>query len=69
MEWKPIETAPRDGTWIILYGDKYGEPEVRAGFWGYDGPDRDWYDSECASRSLTAFDWKPTHWMPFNPPA
>jgi hypothetical protein len=69
MEWQPIETAMTDGTWLILYGDMYGEPEVHAGFWGGDD-DPDWYGSECASRSLTAFDWKPTHWMPLpKPPA
>ena len=59
--WQPIETAPKDETWILLYGDYMGEPRVHAGFWGVGD---DWFDTECASHSLTAFSWQPTHWMP-----
>ncbi len=67
--WQPIETAPKDETWILLYGDWNGEPRVNLGFWGgYTDDDKDWSDSECASHPLTAFGWQPTHWAPFEPP-
>ena len=63
---QPIETAPKDETWIMLFGDLYGEPHGHVGFWSED--DADWFDSEAASKSLTAFGWKPTHWCPFDDP-
>lgn len=51
----PMSTAPKDGTWIILFGMDAGEPRVTAAFW---------YDSECASRRVTAFGWEPEGWCP-----
>lgn len=66
VAWQPIETAPKNETWIILFGDLYGEPHGHVGFWSED--DADWFDSEAASKSLTAFGWKPTHWCPFDDP-
>ena len=60
MEWKPIETAPQDGTWMLLYfaGPQY----YKIAFWsslrigtiaGAQG----------GSASLTAYGDRPTHWM------
>lgn len=60
-EWKPIETAPKDETWVILYGDLWGEPHGCIAFWS---PDGGWCDSEAASNPVTDWGWKPTHWMP-----
>lgn len=68
--WLPIETAPQDGTWVMLCGGviNYGwdgdsEPPVvvgqRAGaVWQFA-----WYDSGYYGEYE-----EPTHWMPLPPP-
>lgn len=55
-DWRPIETAPKDGTWVIL-GDK---ERVVMGFWGSYGTwdDGDFHDD------LGEF----THWQPLPEP-
>ena len=57
--WQPIETAPKDGSEIILFDPDYSQ---RSGFEGrYSAPRGNWlssYDSPV----------KPTHWMPLPPP-
>lgn len=61
--WRPIETAPKDGTWIMLVVGNgvrfgcYGPKESRHGVnygddWGWG---RSWDNR---------FDTAPTHWMP-----
>jgi hypothetical protein len=63
--WQPIETAPKNATWVILRFRNDSaiapEPVISAGFWStwYD----DWYASEAASHSLTEVHGSPTHWM------
>ncbi len=71
--WQPIETAPRDGTYILgwdrlfgfretywdLYGD--GSPAKASYLSGY-GPNGKW--SWLEPQSNWSGSWKPTHWMP-----
>jgi hypothetical protein len=63
-EWQPIETAPRDGTRIIVYRPKFDGnyiPQVGYDFWMTGS-----YYSECWGKSRK--DCPPTHWMPFPEP-
>ena len=63
MNWQPIETAPKDGTLVLLSG--FGLP-VWQGYWvGQVG--------RHAINGWTRFnsvdmEWKPTHWMPLPEP-
>ena len=72
-EWKPIETAPKDGTHILAYGkvvpDADDDEVITAVYW----------DSSCILchywALVAVFSWVegddfyPTHWMPLpNPP-
>lgn len=60
-QWKPIESAPKDGTEILGYagGDVAGvEWRTR---WGY------WSLLVCGAHAEDG-EWWPTHWMPIPPP-
>ena len=67
-EWQPIETAPKDGSRILVFNRKvyiaswseeaqHGEFECAPG-WQVFCPDDYWY----------AFCVNPTHWMPLPEP-
>jgi hypothetical protein len=63
MEWRPIETAPRDGTLLRTLHPKLA-PKVRVGFWrrkaGRWGYER--------SNNMSEPRNQPTHWMPLPEP-
>lgn len=62
-EWQPIETAPKDGTFILLFTAE----GMIEGYWGFGG----WDQCVCSaiySESGVLIDCKPTHWMPPLPP-
>lgn len=71
MEWQPIETAPKDGTPVLLYFNGWDRPTARptvyVGTWttDFDG-DGEWY---IDWGDLTQYHIGPmTHWMPLPPP-
>ena len=66
--WQPIETAPRDGTFLILaYYCQRSAGGFEIGAWQTppDGRPSGWYTS--GFRSLEAW-LDPTHWMPLPDP-
>lgn len=63
--WQPIETAPKDGTWVML-GRAGRMPEV--GSWENGSP---WLDGWfCGGERSDSYgpDFDPTHWMPLPEP-
>jgi hypothetical protein len=53
-QWRPIETAPKDGTVLLGYDNGFGREIV---WWSV--PMNEWYsDGEPLEF------WTPTHWMP-----
>jgi len=61
-EWKPIDTAPRDGTYVLGYRE--GEGWMTVIYWSdylYKGGN--WRALYCEKG-----DWWPTHWMPLPQP-
>lgn len=78
MEWKPIETAPKDGTWVLICGgsipyrwDGDDEPPAVAAQWTTMLGTREcegnwqfaWYDGGYYGEYVG-----PTHWMPLMAP-
>lgn len=74
-EWRPIETAPKDGTPILIWqpdnrhhdeidGCKFDDPRYAIGYW------RAWAKSEWdmgwGNRNQAHVN--PTHWMPLPAP-
>jgi hypothetical protein len=63
MQWRPIETAPRDGTEVLLYTAQ----GMIQGCFAYG----DWEQSVCAASydAATAYiECVPTHWQPLPEP-
>jgi hypothetical protein len=63
-EWKPIESAPKDGTDLLLFSEEVGfaagcffTREEAGCFCG-------WFGTCADGRVIT----NPTHWMPLPPP-
>lgn len=64
-DWTPIETAPKDGTHIIVYRPKHEEsyvPQIGEDYWGTTFFDK----NGCWMRSLDEF--PPTYWIPLPKP-
>lgn len=74
-EWQPIETAPRDGTCVLLYfpdGCWRIEGNIGVGFYSDNAEDVEfgyrWFKGEADSNAMTDFGEYPTHWMPLPAP-
>ncbi len=66
-QWRPIETAPKDGTEILLFGacSINGQRYARGAHVGWRGPDDSCWDTRDPEAECDA-----THWQPLpEPPA
>ena len=60
LEWRGIESAPRDGTAILAHGPKW----LASAIMQWDDLYADWY----VHNSGTRFICPPTHWRPLDAP-
>ncbi len=74
MEWQPIETAPKDGTSVLIYKPKALRKQVEEAYWvtpWEDAPDEQCHWSTpigIAGRGYTILPSSVTHWMPLPQP-
>lgn len=57
VEWREIETAPKDGTRVILATISDGDVDSSSGYWT-DHNGGGW---------VRFMPWQPTHWLPLPP--
>lgn len=61
MNWQPIETAPKDGTQVLVYGN--GSYSVAYFYYG------EWRDvGDIGWAGMHGDGNQPTHWAPLFPP-
>lgn len=66
MDWQPIETAPKDGTHILVYPALMGVPLVAS--WKSKSDDFDYIGFWRNPMTEKAVPYMPTHWMPIPKP-
>lgn len=64
-EWQSIETAPRDGTRILLVHGSYIWLDT---WWKGDGTNSDWSSIVAWKQATGKTPDAPTHWMPLPTP-
>lgn len=62
LTWKQIDTAPKDGTRILVYSCVHTWKSIGIAYWGRSSPlDRQaWLGGHCHIDHID----QPTHWMP-----
>lgn len=56
-EWQPIETAPKDGKWLLVWNGLSAQIPAVA-----------YYDGEVWTHGDNTFYWNISHWMPLPAP-
>jgi hypothetical protein len=76
--WQPIETAPRDGTYVLLWCVPHSESKMGSAFaatWESDDDELDYSDwliplaeDKEGGWGNGVLRWEPTHWRPLIAP-
>lgn len=64
-EWKPIDTAPRDGSWILGWRDTFIQDQIEVWRLATYNKNPDMWLNAADSND---YDQQPTHWMPLPEP-
>ena len=64
MKWQPIETAPMDGTPVIVGIAGLANSVGEAYWWQNDEGRGGWQTWDGANHERTVYTTTPTHWMP-----
>lgn len=67
-EWQPIETAPKDGTPIIVGVAGLDRSSGEAHWWQGEDGRGGWQTWDGANHRRTVYATTPTHWMPMPAP-
>ncbi|MXP42947.1 DUF551 domain-containing protein [Allopontixanthobacter sediminis] len=67
MDWQPIETAPKDGTWIVVYDDRFKHSEASYLIARWHRALKVW-SGTSNSQGRFALWHDATHWMPLPAP-
>ncbi|WP_179954011.1 DUF551 domain-containing protein [Denitrobaculum tricleocarpae] len=62
-EWQPIETAPKDGTWVLGF-QRRSAPQDTIQVWTFSYSENLWINAADSND----FDEQPSHWMPLPTP-
>jgi hypothetical protein len=65
--WRPIETAPRGGTRVLVFDLIHGQ-RAAALMTSLEDRDEQWVYARSLSNSAVAFICHPTHWQPLPAP-
>lgn len=72
MKWEPIETAPKDGTWILAVKGRYvpavAKWDPERGSFEFTEPDGFAEEEHYRAYVEQTDPWEPTHWMPLPEP-
>jgi hypothetical protein len=67
MSWQPIETAPKNGTVILVYRNLDGRQQMGTAYWGAPFSASGWITKGTAGNTDMGL-LAPTHWMPLPAP-
>lgn len=70
--WQPIETAPKDGSTVLVYPATWSNRTGSTAHWNGDtyakNPRPYWERDDAFGRVMQSREKPPTHWMPLPPP-
>ena len=66
-EWRHIDTAPKDGSDILIFSQKHGRRVARYEPFQW-GKSLEWFIGLEQGWCGGTYDCAPTHWMPLPPP-